>query len=881
MILDWLQREGGAVFSWWLLSFLAGLAVFPLFFRLMHALPSRGYALARAGGIMLIGFVFWILNIFGLLQNTAGSTVFAAVIVIGIGIVSYVTWRERDSLREWLRANWSHILAAEILFAVMFVGWTVVRSLNNEIWSTEKPMDMAFLSASRRSATFPPHDPWMSGYAISYYHFGYILMAMIANMTGGTNGMALNLAVSLIFATTGVGAFGIGYDLVVAHLQRPHRKRKHHDDDSPDQPTPRHYPQAIAVGVLAAVFVVVMGNLGTAMIEIPYQTCAASPAYLQFMDIPERDSYPQPVQNGDCGTTKSADSAGWNWWWWFRYSRVIRDIDIDGQPIGAAPISEFPNFSFILSDMHPHVLALPFATLVLGLSLNLILRKRKLAVWEIFIYAIFGGGMIFLNSWDAAYLVIIIAAEALRRLIANGTGKFTSADWRGIAIFAVLLGGFSLLLYSPFFISFRSQAEGFAPNILWPTRFQQLFVMFGIFIVIIAGYLIIEIRRAGRSFNPRFAMSTIGTLVAFLVVALLFMVVVGWSNDQIRNAVFQYTGTNDIRVLLTEMLPKVLSIRGNPLVLLSEGTLIAMLFIVVARLFVREPVTETGEPEPTHQVITYSPSTGFTLLIIAAGATLILLPDFTYLRDNFGVRMNTVFKLYYQGWLIWSIASAYALWSVLFDREPAVDGTQAQSLSTFRMAYGLIAVLLIFAGLLYPFYAIKSRALQEAGQLRGNEDVHAMTLDGGVSLAAGADDYKVIQCLEAKVQNDSDVVLEGHKPDAAYAHEYGRVSALSGIPTLLGWRNHEQQWRGKTYAEAAGSRAEDTSKLYNTSNWSDVLDIIEKYSISYIYVGPTERRLYTSSGLSKFDGLTPVCKYGDVAVYSADSIGLQAAPAGN
>ena len=25
MILDWLQREGGAIFSWWLLSFLAGL----------------------------------------------------------------------------------------------------------------------------------------------------------------------------------------------------------------------------------------------------------------------------------------------------------------------------------------------------------------------------------------------------------------------------------------------------------------------------------------------------------------------------------------------------------------------------------------------------------------------------------------------------------------------------------------------------------------------------------------------------------------------------------------------------------------------------------------------------------------------------------------
>src|SRR5258708_25946123 len=80
-------------------------------------------------------------------------------------------------------------------------------------------MEMAFLSGIRRSATFPPHDPWMSGYAISYYHFGYIIMGMLGNMSGVSNGVAFNLALPLLFALTGTGAFGIAYDLVVSHLQ--------------------------------------------------------------------------------------------------------------------------------------------------------------------------------------------------------------------------------------------------------------------------------------------------------------------------------------------------------------------------------------------------------------------------------------------------------------------------------------------------------------------------------------------------------------------------------------------------------------------------------------------------------------------------------------
>jgi hypothetical protein len=140
MFFDWIAREGGAVLSWWLLTLLAGVAVYPLFFRLMGGLPSRGYPLARAAGLMLIGFVFWVLNIFQLVRNTPGATILAAAIVFGIGLLSYATWPEREPILPWVRQNVSLIATTEILFAVMFVAWATVRALNPTLVATEKPM---------------------------------------------------------------------------------------------------------------------------------------------------------------------------------------------------------------------------------------------------------------------------------------------------------------------------------------------------------------------------------------------------------------------------------------------------------------------------------------------------------------------------------------------------------------------------------------------------------------------------------------------------------------------------------------------------------------------------------------------------------------------
>jgi uncharacterized membrane protein len=402
--------------------------------------------------------------------------------------------------------------------------------------------------------------------------------------------------------------------------------------------------------------------------------------------------------------------------------------------------------------------------------------------------------------------------------------------------------------------------------------------MFGTFIVILGSFLILEVIRAKKSFNWRIAGETILWTGLIGLLAVIVLAVTAWTRQDIRGVV--YRTVEDSGGLLKVNL-SVLERREIGLV--TEGVLIAAIFFVIGRLFSREPVTEEGIPAETHSIITYSPTTGFVLLLIAAGAVLALATDFVYLRDGFGYRINMVFKIYYQTWLLWSVASAYALWSIFSEEIPSRVGT------ILRPLFSIAAVIVIIAGLFYPVAAITSRAFKDGGHLDPNPP--ALTLDGAPSLAQGSDDLAAIQCLSSIAKSDTDVVAEAADHGIAYNNAYGRVSGLSGIPTVMGWENHEGQWRGDTYAAAfayttpsgtVSNRTDAVKALYNSTSWTDALPIIKTFGITYIYVGPTEKQEFGGGGgLAKFDALKPVCSSGEVAVYSTDSIGTQApAPAG-
>lgn len=829
MIFDWLTREGGLILSWWALVTVAGLVAWPLTFRLLRGLPDRGYTLARPFGLLAVGYVFWLLASLGIVQNTNGSIMLAAVIVLvaGLALFGFTAGMWQD-LRLWWRENWKYAVTVEVLFAVLFVGWVTVRAMHPALTGTEKPMEVAFTSAIQRSATFPPNDPWMSGYTISYYYFGYVMAAALANLSGVTSGVAFNLMVPLLFALTGTGVFGIVYNLLRSRFLGHRRKGALHA-------TPR--PVAVGFGLLGLMFVVLLGNLQPAIVEMPYQQGWASQEYLQFWDQDQRDSV---------RATSATDIDSWEFWWWFRASRVIRDRDLSGVSSGVQPIDEFPSFSYVLADMHPHVLALPFAVLALGIALSRLLSAGPPTRFDVVLYGIAFGAMIFLNTWDGPiYMAVLLGAEALRRLMANGNGRFSGADWAGLVGLGAALIGLAVVFYLPFLIGFRSQLGGVLPNVIHPTRLHQFFMMFGPFVVILLFFLAVEVWRGQDEMNWRLAGSVVALTVLGIVIGLLALGAIAWARPEIRGAVYsvvEAAGGSDS--LLADLFR--IRLNGLPLLILLLG----VIAVVIARLFGRPAVDEDEAP--------YAAPTGFVLLLVGAGAVLALLPDYVYLRDIFGVRINTVFKFYYQVWLLWGVASAYAAYTILADVEWHARPTVA-----VRGVFGGILVILLIAGMLYPVLAVYTRTVVEAGRLNGPV---ALTLDGGPTLAT-ADDYTTLRCLESLV-GDAQVTLveavgSAYRPDLG-----GRVSALTGIPTVLAWEGHERQWRGGTYTAAAGTRAQDIERLYNDPNWLAVEEIAHRYAIDYIFVGTAELNAFDSFGLAKFEAnLTPVCQSGSSVVY--------------
>jgi len=223
------------------------------------------------------------------------------------------------------------------------------------------------------------------------------------------------------------------------------------------------------------------------------------------------------------------------------------------------------------------------------------------------------------------------------------------------------------------------------------------------------------------------------------------------------------------------------------------------------------------------------------------------------------VRMNTIFKFYFQGWVLMGVASAFAVYYLSSPPHPTLSprgrGSKAGrvvrwvALGGFWVLFGL--------GMVYPVLGNYSRA--------GGFD-HRPNLDGTAYLAVyQPDDYAAIAWLNENVAG-APVILE--KPGAggtSYAYE-GRVSALTGLPTLLGWAGHEGQWRG-SYA-VQGAREPDIATIYNTLSIERALTLLDTYGISYVYVGPLERSEYDPRGLEKFGRFMEIVYQNDgVTIY--------------
>jgi uncharacterized membrane protein len=204
---------------------------------------------------------------------------------------------------------------------------------------------------------------------------------------------------------------------------------------------------------------------------------------------------------------------------------------------------------------------------------------------------------------------------------------------------------------------------------------------------------------------------------------------------------------------------------------------------------------------------------------MACGLGLVALPEFVYVLDVFQTRMNTIFKLYYQAWLLLGLASAYGL-TLLFSRK-------------WTAVLGACGVLAACAGLLYPARAIHSRA---------QESPDPYTLDSSKWLSTFApDELAAVRWIRKNTQPE-DVIAEA--PGTSYDVGHNRASTLTGRQTLLGWEGHVVQFRGEAYGRLAAGRPEALQAIYLASD-PDRLDAeLRRFGIRYVYLGPHERAMY-------------------------------------
>jgi len=842
-------------FLWYLLVTFLGWLTFPLAFRLFPALADRGFSLARTFGMLIWGYAFWMMASLGIVQNDGGGLLLGLVILVavsGAGIVRKETLKE---LGVWIRSNWRVIVTVETLFFLAFTFLAFIRAGNPEIVGTEKPMELAFINAILRSPTFPPHDPWLSGYAISYYYFGYVMTAMLAKATGTLGSVAFNLMLSLVFALSAAGAYGVLYNLLAAW-------RNNHQSTAQARPStsmPLLGPFFLLIVSNFEGFLDVLHNLG---IFWKYSTGGtASSTFWKWLDLKDLRDVP-------------ALPLGWmpeRFYWWWRASRVITEYSLAQE--WHEIIDEFPFFSYLLGDLHPHVLAMPFGLLVVGVALNIFLGGWKgetnLRIFRVpvppmglFFGALVLGGVAFLNTWDILMgFALLVGAYTLMRVLESGWAWKRLED---VFVLGVPLGLLAILLYMPFYVGFSSQAGGILPNLENPTRGAQMWIMFGPLFLAIFAYLIYLWRVEKRLANWKLGFGLGAILVLFLwifswllgLLAKLKMpdfVASYLANEGFLNAALYFSAATLRRISYIGGLLTLLVLLGMALGFLLKAD----------KGGLKIGVNEEKEQHPLHFVP--QPSS-FILFLILLGALLVLAPEFVFLHDQFPNRMNTIFKFYYQAWLLWSLASAFGVAVLLQDLRNAWNWV-------FRIGLTLV----LFMALVYPILGLLTKTnnfkilafTQNLKAARAGGDQRAWqtaaqvwTLDGGAFFdQIYPDDMAAAAWLRTAPYG---VIVEATKPDASYS-DWAHISIYSGLPTVLGWPMHEAQWRG-TY-EQQGTRLDDIRRLYETSSWEEAQTILSQYGVRYVYAGTLERSTYRLNEIKFQHHLTPVFQQGQVVIY--------------
>jgi uncharacterized membrane protein len=383
----------GVSLLWLLILEIFGIAAFPIAYRAFSKMPDRGWAFSKPLGLLFVGFATWVIGLTHTVPNSRWTVLAALIIVV---FVSWASSRSsRDELLAFLRRNVNTIVTAELLFIAAFLGMTLFRATVTAIGATEQPMDLMFLNAVTTSAFYPPADPWLAGETVSYYYLGYLMLGAVTMLSGIATPIAYNLGLATAAAMGAIAAFGVAFNLV--------RLARGSDDG------------AVFAGITAAFLLLVASNLvGT--LELFRAAGIGNEAFWAAIGINGLTAPDGPANSWQPDET---------YLWWWRASRVV--------PPGH--INEFPLFSFLVGDLHPHVMSIGFVLLTVGTSIQLYLQQGLIRFRERL------GGMAGTVALTAAVLVLLslifdVNVLWLLPLLAIATAALLGPMWPlGVTVF--------------------------------------------------------------------------------------------------------------------------------------------------------------------------------------------------------------------------------------------------------------------------------------------------------------------------------------------------------------------------------------------------------------------------------------------------------------
>ena len=833
------------LFEMWILVEVLGLMCLPLTSSVFRNLPDRGWAFSKALGVLVLVFCVW------LPLMCVRVLPFNQLFIFGVALLLLISnlfgfKYQHNAIVKMIRKNVRYILTVESLFlGMMFLlGW--VRSFGPAIMSFETFMDEGFIAAIMRGPHLPPNDMWYAGYSINYYYYAHYSIAVLAKLLGQPASVAFNTGICLIFGLCAVNIFGITCNIVTwaRYLRIWARQNPDSLPDSPDSVVRPLWP-AIPYGLMAVLMVLVFGNL----------------ASVQHLWINYKSSSPNLYDL------------------WFGPSRVIPNT-----------INEFPVFSFLLSDFHAHVLTLAFDIVAMGLAFNLLLSTggRGLLIfgrgWSMLVNlvctAMVFGSLFVMNGWDyPTYMGLALVCIVGQQWFAHH-GRFSFSLVLGILVAATSLVVLSLLVYLPFYLTFISPVQGIG---LVPAQMRSMLsdelLQFGLFAFVFLSLLLISAMR-----QPLF--------------------------DQFQKETPLMDGNNELLSASEENRDIVAPSGRKSLIMLLFSTdktlfvicLMLLIFAFGMLVFVPDSVTFVvcADFAILGVVLTCyhcrDRSHAFVLLLGTMALALVAGCEVFYMKDAFAGsqydRMNTVFKFYFQAWVLFSVACSAGLFFIL-------DSFRAVSNSPFlfkivygiKLWWGFILLMLVLASMVYPLTAPYERYASISGTFSptyvgstsgmgwlgslGNLE-RTNSLDGleylkncqplSCPYSDSAGDYAAIRWLNANIQGDP-VIVEAVGDDYSF---YGRISAFTGLPTLMGWVGHEVQWRLAWLKNDANNaefqqRSSDVVQIYTSPDPHVIFSLMARYKAQYLYVGPLEKTKYRNVDLHRYSKFMQI-------VYNAEGV---------